>query len=84
MTEWQPIETAPKVEDVYYLGFDEISALATGRRADGLCLIRWLDEDEDWPDEWEVQPFCEGLNVIMSETRVTHWMPLPAPPEPTP
>lgn len=82
---WQPIETAPKVEGEYLLGFDAISAEEYGSRDAGVCVITWMAADEDavadgYEDEWQVQPFSDGLDCVASETNVTHWMPLPSAP----
>lgn len=80
MSAWQPIKTAPKREGEYLLGFCEETADAHGRRDAGVCVICWIEEDEDGPAEWQVQPFSEGLDCITEFTTVTHWMPLPKPP----
>lgn len=60
MTDWQPIETAPKD-----------SVLILGWWADVLGSVSWEIDIEYWGDD-ELQQF------------VTHWMPLPPPPEPKP
>lgn len=80
---WNLIETAPKVDGQFLLGFDAETAKAHGRHEAGLCVIEWLDadDDEDWEAGWQVYPFAEGLDCIVSETALTHWMYLPSPPE---
>lgn len=80
MGEWQPIETCPQIEGVYYLGYDEITAEVMADPDAGVCVIQWMDADDDYPAEWQVQPICGGLEVIISETRVTRWMPIPKAP----
>ena len=82
LVEWQPIETAPK-NGKLLIGYDEISAAAFNDRSAGLCLITWLDDDDDegWPAEWQVQPFCEGMDCVESEVNLTHWRHLPTPPK---
>ena len=79
---WQPISTAPK-DGTQLIGYDRVTAAQFGDPKAGLCLISWVeaDEEEGWPAEWKVQPFCEGLDCVISETEVTHWMPLPDPPQ---
>ena len=83
---WLPIETAEKIEGNYLLGYDKQSADDHGVKDAGLCILNWcepwVDEDgEYWGGEWEVQPFSEGLDCVISGHNVTHWMPLPNPPE---
>jgi hypothetical protein len=65
MSEWQPIETAPK---------DGTNILAWGPHGTG-CLVVGFDEavHPAWP--WHT---LDGLNYSL--TTFTHWMPLPAPP----
>jgi hypothetical protein len=69
MTEWQPIETAPK---------DGCAILAW--RDSGVHVMRWRERGDGsgfW-DEWRVR--LKSLQAAPP----THWMPLPAPPkEPT-
>lgn len=86
MSEWQPIDTAPRVEGEYLLGFDAETAEAHLDHSAGLCVISWIVADEEdrlegFEDEWQVQPFAEGLDCIVSGHRLTHWMPIPAPPK---
>lgn len=80
---WQPIETVERRDLAQYIGFDAMSAEAHGDPQAGVCLITWIeaDEDDDEPSGWQVQPFADGLDCIASDTRITHWMPLPSPPE---
>lgn len=73
---WQPIETAPK---------DGSSILAWGPHAHGRnipgCVIaefrRWADGTQFWEvGHSETKSFLSG-------SPLTHWMPLPTPPEDT-
>lgn len=71
---WQPIETAPN---------------------DGTCVILWLNGHNGidhmmWPcmffhDEWcwQVSDNChlDYDYQIIEDCEITHWMPLPAPPQ---
>lgn len=78
---WQPIATAPKIEFARYIGFDRITAALNPDDPNaGVCLITWLESDEDYEPGWQVQPFSEGLDCVESETDITHWMLLPPPP----
>jgi hypothetical protein len=67
MSEWQPIETAPK---------DGSAVLAFWPKAyqgkGGMYVVLWFDG--------QFVPTTMGYRGI----KFTHWMPLPAPPEPTP
>ena len=87
MSDWQPIETAPK-DGAEILGWREDC---------GVLLIRWsapayfmtTDEmekaasgDDDWMDaeDWFCADFIAGCRLEDTEAP-THWMPLPSPPE---
>jgi hypothetical protein len=74
MSEWQPIETAPKDGTAILVcsawtmpdGLYRVGWIADGFFDGGHWLFGWLDLD---PEEYSPP---------------THWMPLPAPPETTP
>ena|SRR3990167_3521283 len=85
MSEWQPIETAPKdgTEILVYYEFATVPIVH---------IARW---DDDRFDQWEGERFASKADKIgwwsYVETSVsqhkldefntpTHWMPLPAPP----
>ena len=73
MSEWKPIETAPK-DGTEFVAFCE----------DGdFWLIRWCPNDKEKNMGWKRGAFCAGIDV--GETVVipclTHWQPLPPPPE---
>lgn len=73
---WKPIDTAPKVEFASYLGFDAGYAEMGLTPEHALCVITWLDEDEDEdiPEGWQVQPLIEGLDVVFDDrTDITMW-----------
>ncbi len=75
---WQPIDTAPKVEFAKYIGYDT-HAESWGEPEEGLCLITWMDEEDGFEAGWQVQPFSEGMDVVLDEeTNITMWMPLSA------
>jgi hypothetical protein len=85
MSEWQPIETAPR---------DGTQRL--GLTARGYCIFAWHDDtrgpgvsDDVQVPGWEA--FCDGETVMDEgwdtgtgytlEVSPTHWMPLPEPPK---
>jgi hypothetical protein len=63
MSEWQPIETAPK-DGAEILVID---------KAQQCWLSMWNRKTEMWESD-----YLDNLKGL------THWMPLPAPPEATP
>lgn len=70
MTEWQPIETAPKIEG------DRLLVAWPNRQA-WVTIGFWSDEYHGlkaWADDMTENPFVP---------QPTHWMPLPAPPSST-
>lgn len=82
---WQPIETAPKdgtlflcwVEAVQYGETDEGQQYQIDVSQTDFC--QWQSFEEA-PDGGWFEPCC---GHISDHQRVTHWMPLPAAPEPT-
>jgi len=76
MTEWQPIETAPK---------DGTDIIVMYIHIDTQCVHAafWL-EDEDDPSEtgWWTYDWNEVGRVLMTDDYApTHWMPLPEGPK---
>lgn len=89
MTEWQPIETAPK-DGSEVLGFGHYQ---WGRISDqywfdytkkhgtvGPVVMRW------WEDDCIDEPFSSGWETVTKNPYrdgviPTHWMPLPEPPK---
>lgn len=69
MTEWQPIETAPRCR--------QILVFAEGRKSDDFAIFNALfDEDGIWYAY--TADFREGMVDMCWYP--THWMPLPEPP----
>ena len=66
MSEWQPIETAPK---------DGSKILAHMRDNDDLGPLILIWHDERWIVSWDNTDITEHWGDIP-----THWMPLPSPP----
>jgi hypothetical protein len=66
MSEWQPIETAPK---------DGTDILVADYRVAGGFMNVVAYTDEDFPNVWETQEF-----LAYHHEAFTHWMPLPNPP----
>lgn len=82
MSEWQPIETAPKMKRVLLFA-------VTDRAEDG-TVRNWQMETGGWHSGFADQRSKEagytpwqwgGRQVKSYEVQPTHWMPLPAPPE---
>lgn len=67
MSEWQPIETAPKklAWNEYILGSDGSRSFA----------MEWVEDDNCWADVWD------RIDGEYHERFPTHWMPLPDPPQ---
>jgi hypothetical protein len=63
--EWQPIETAPK-DGTYFLGFDKFKTIGV------FHYIEWCIEGKKY---WNYEDREEWSYIL------THWMPLPEPPE---
>ena len=68
MTEWQPIDTAPKD------GTDILAYLEWTDKSGEIRVIRWDEEMEVWWGDYAYDPDDEFEYP-------THWMPLPAPPK---
>lgn len=79
MTEWQPIETAPKD------GTDILVVYPThfvGRPSGDFSIVRW--ENNKWIAQADGQRAIEAQNDFRTEyicPFFTHWMPLPSPPK---
>lgn len=78
MMKWQPIETAPR-DGTEILGIYLCSGFAD------YSIVRWINGD------W--RGFCDGEHSVRSQSGsetnyhepfLTHWMPLPSPPEDKP
>lgn len=70
MTEWQPIETAPK---------DGREFLAVNAHHAGVSYrVVYFDDDAKEPYIWRVEDSQAGFNH--HKDFFTHWMPLPEPP----
>ena len=66
MTEWQPIETAPKDRSILVTEPD-------GLRIDQVIWGGWaLDNTHNW---------CDADGARHPNAAITHWMPLPTPPK---
>lgn len=65
MSEWQPIETAPKTTQ---------SCLVWCPQRENIYVVSW------WGDVWVHFGCGGGLSAALIETP-THWMPMPDPPK---
>jgi hypothetical protein len=79
--EWQPIATAPrdgtKILVWIHQWAGEIHGVAN---ATGNEIAYWANGTSDFPGaDWWV---CAGGDGYATWCRPTHWMPLPAPPQP--
>ena len=86
MTEWQPIETAPK-DGTEIVAFAPDRRDATEIHPDGsskfASIVAWRPVSKDkWAKNhsWVLS----GTEVRYADLIFTHWMPLPAPPTGTP
>lgn len=65
--DWQPIETAPK-DGTSILGYPHFR------------VTHWQAEDcypaPGWVSEWDY-----SLELYITDTKLSHWMPLPEPPQ---
>jgi hypothetical protein len=75
MSEWQPIETAPKDGTFVDLWFPENGSHIVSRR---IASCRWKEDLPGGP-AWFAQSGGGGWNM---GRKATHWMPLPSPPSP--
>lgn len=73
MSEWQPIETAPR---------DASRILIYCPRSNRAKVMEawWALEYEGGPGYWSTPPGPAGRGYIILPEAVTHWMPLPPPP----
>lgn len=82
VSEWQPIETAPKdgtVIDLWHEEFDRQADMYWGK-PEHCCGEYGQYCDSDWhsePEGW----VCSAVNQAIFADGYTHWMPLPAPPK---
>ena len=66
MTDWQPIETAPK-DGTVVLIFEP-------------SREKWKINSAYWPNHWHKPCFLSAGQGVMLD-KATHWMPLPEPPK---
>lgn len=74
MSEWQPIETAPK----------DGSQVLVWDQTEGVCTARFQSHVEEWRASWGSEEWIQDGSVYddaLVARKPTHWMPLPAPPK---
>lgn len=76
--EWREISSFPRRSGERFLGWDAGTA---GEYPDdpygGLCLVTWFEASDGYDEFWDIQPFSENLECLMSSAEVTHWAELP-------
>jgi len=84
VSEWQPIETAPK--DGTFVDLWVINSRGEGDRVANACWkTPWGPYDDKQVGWWGEHENSGDRRVFLEPTwRVTHWMPLPNPPEAKP
>jgi hypothetical protein len=80
MSEWQPIETGPKSPS--YENQIRLLLFVPERTGGGNVVIGLWRGNDDFDGIW----FCSEDDgpISWGECKPTHWMPLPAPPNPAP
>lgn len=78
MTEWQPIETAPRDGTIIILGkYGSVSRAAYYGRS-----LKAFNACAEIRFPWVFLDSTNGVNAMAAdETGPTHWQPLPSPPE---
>jgi len=76
MSEWQPIETAPRDRPI--LGFWQYVYPGDHSRTCGMRTIKWDHDRGGWLDE---DGEAHTWSALEDEGLWTHWMPLPKPPD---
>lgn len=72
MSDWQPIETAPKDGWILARGGTIENAFWEGEPFPPAVAVRWLPEADCWLLSW-----CDGGSLLYYEGP-TEWMPIPA------
>jgi len=82
MSEWQPIETAPKDGTAILLHGDGRTTLGNWCAPSDTPTIKYQDGFAPEPEWEEFEPFWASWDGGFTEEHpATHWMPLPAPPK---
>lgn len=79
MTDWKPIESAPKDGTFVLLGGGKYYCEERDGYVEGPCVAS-LHKDKGGYDDWLIAG-CEGGYVWVAYDTPTHWMPLPHPPQ---
>ncbi|WP_086935501.1 hypothetical protein [Azospirillum sp. B510] len=77
MTDWQPIETAPRDGSriLVAMSDDYMKHQTWGEPKDDYCIfVRWIEQIGYWVDDFK---------SFVKDDDVTHWVPAPVPPQAT-
>jgi len=80
MSEWQPIETAPK-DGTFILVCQTLTKKQAKDKAYGIFFqvaAWWADEEDEKDGRWAI--YCDLPSEPSLHFNPTHWMPLPEPP----
>jgi hypothetical protein len=77
MTDWQPIETAPKMKTILLFAITDVAEdgrVRNWKMETGFYHTGFTSDDGRSPWNWG------GRNLAVWDAPPTHWMPLPEPP----
>lgn len=82
MSNWQPVETAPKDGTDIDVWVDASVAVFSCRRPDVKWESgRWVEWNARCDDYQPVEEDWSGTDGVRHWVKVTHWMPTPEPPK---
>jgi hypothetical protein len=82
VSEWQPIETAPKMRTLLLFAVSDVDANGTVRNWHMATGSYHTGYDDEYSKARGISPWCwDGHQLKVYELHPTHWMPLPDPPK---